>query len=89
MAAERERIAGIQALAQPGFEAEIRAAIEDGSTVEAAGLVLFKAAADRGVTVVGIKRDATQAGTTTPPDTKGAPKLSVSSIWASRKGAKQ
>lgn len=88
VAAERERIAGIQALAQPGFEAEIRAAIEDGSTVEAAGLVLFKAAADRGVTVVGIKRDATQAGTTTPPATKGAPKLSVSSIWASRKGAK-
>lgn len=86
--AERERIAGIQALAQPGFEAEIKAAIEDGSSVEAAGLVLFKAAADRGVTVVGIKRDATQAGTTTPPATKGAPKLSVSSIWASRKGAK-
>src|SRR5690606_953519 len=40
--AERDRTAGIQALAQPGFEAEIQAAIGDGSTAEAAGLVLFK-----------------------------------------------
>lgn len=56
--AERERINGINALAVQGFEAEIKAAIEDGSSVEATALVLFKAAQDRGISIDGIKSDA-------------------------------
>lgn len=56
--AERDRINGINALAVKGFEAEISAAIENGSTVEATALALFKAAQDRGISIDGIKSDA-------------------------------
>lgn len=65
--AERERCQGIHALAMPGFEKEIATAIEDGSSVEATGLKLFKAAQDRGISLAGIKADGTNAGATTPP----------------------
>lgn len=86
---ERERIAGIQALAQKGFETEVQAAIDDGLTVEAAGLSLYKAAQDRGITLQAIKVDATQAKAATPPVGEKAAKISTSSIWAARKGVKQ
>ncbi|MCO7614506.1 S49 family peptidase [Pseudomonas chlororaphis] len=56
--AERERIKGINALASKGFEKEIEAAIDTGSSVEATALVLFKAAQDRGISLQGIKSDA-------------------------------
>ncbi|WP_256679183.1 S49 family peptidase [Pseudomonas sp. AOB-7] len=70
--AERERINGINALAVKGFEAEISAAIEDGSSVEATALVLFKAAQDRGISIDGIKSDAQGVKTTAtkPADEK-------------------
>ncbi|WP_085600831.1 S49 family peptidase, partial [Pseudomonas sp. B6(2017)] len=55
---ERERIKGINALASKGFETEIEAAIDNGSSVEATALVLFKAAQDRGISLQGIKSDA-------------------------------
>lgn len=55
---ERDRINGINALAVKGFEAEISAAIENGSSVEATALALFKAAQDRGISIDGIKSDA-------------------------------
>lgn len=87
--AERERISGIQALAQQGFEAEVSAAIADGVTVEAAGLSLFKAAKDRGITLGAIKRDATQTQTTTPPGVTAPAGISTASIWKTRKGAQQ
>ncbi|MGN0924727.1 S49 family peptidase [Ectopseudomonas mendocina] len=56
--AERDRINGINALAVKGFEAEISTAIENGSSVEATALALFKAAQDRGISIDGIKSDA-------------------------------
>ena len=56
--AERDRINGINALAVKGFEAEISAAIENGSSVEATALAMFKAAQDRGISIDGIKSDA-------------------------------
>lgn len=87
--AERERITGIQALAQPGFEAEVKAAIDDGLSVEASGLKLFQAAKDRGITLAGIKQDATKASAATPPVSEGGVKISTTSIWNARKGAKQ
>lgn len=65
--AERERCQGIHALAAPGFEKEIAKAIEDGSSVEATGLALFKAAQDRGITLAGLQADSTSAPPATPP----------------------
>jgi len=87
-AAERARIQGIQALAAPGFEQEVATAINDGVSVEAAGLVLFKAAQDRGISLAGIKADATQTTAATPPQGAAPAAISTSAIWASRKGAK-
>ncbi|MCU7647132.1 S49 family peptidase [Pseudomonas piscis] len=63
---ERERIKGINALASKGFETEIEAAIDNGSSVEATALVLFKAAQDRGISLQGIKSDAQGVSGTTP-----------------------
>jgi len=64
--AERGRIKGINALAVKGFEKEIGAAIDDGSSVEATALVLFKASQDRGISLAGIKADAQGVTGTTP-----------------------
>ncbi|RUR51411.1 S49 family peptidase [Vreelandella populi] len=64
---ERQRCIGIQALAMPGFEKEVAAALANGDSVEATGLALFKAAQDRGISLQSIKGDSTEAGTTTPP----------------------
>jgi len=64
--AERQRITGINAMASKGFETEIAAAIEAGTTVEATALQLFKAAQDRGISLNAIKADATGASTSTP-----------------------
>lgn len=64
---ERQRCIGIQALAMPGFEKEVAAALANGDSVEATGLALFKAAADRGISLKGIQGDSTEASKTTPP----------------------
>ncbi len=68
--AERERIKGINALASKGFEKEIEAAVDGGTSVEATALVLFKAAQDRGISLAGIKNDA-QGVTGTSPSGDG------------------
>lgn len=65
--AERQRCIGIQALAMPGFEKEVAAALANGDSVEATGLALFKAATDRGISLQSMRGDSTEAGTTTPP----------------------
>lgn len=64
--AERARIEGIHALAAKGFEKEVAAAIEDGLSVEASALMLFKAAQDRGISLAGIKADAAGASPASP-----------------------
>ena len=64
--AERQRITGINAMASKGFETEIAAAIDAGTSVEATALQLFKAAQDRGISLSAIKADATGASTSTP-----------------------
>lgn len=63
---ERARIQGIHSLAAKGFEKEIQAAIDGGTSVEATALTLFKAAQDRGISLAGIKTDSQSANTTTP-----------------------
>ncbi|WP_085625558.1 MULTISPECIES: S49 family peptidase [unclassified Pseudomonas] len=80
--AERERIKGINALAVKGFEKEIGAAIDDGSSVEATALVLFKASQDRGISLAGIKGDAQGVIGTTPLEggKAGERKAAVSAI---------
>lgn len=86
--AERERIVGINALAAAGFETEITAAIEDGTSVEATALTLFKAAQDRGISLTSIKKDATQSNPATPPtggNEETARASAVSSIVAGAK----
>ena len=87
-AAERSRIEGITALASAGFETEVKAAIDCGMSVEAAGLSLFKAAQDRGVTLAGIKKDAKAVTGASPAAAAGVAVHSTKSIWANRKGAK-
>ncbi|MDZ4337124.1 MAG: S49 family peptidase [Pseudomonas sp.] len=64
--AERARIKGINELAAQGFEKEIEAAIDGGTSVEATALTLFKASQDRGISLAGIKVDSQGANTTTP-----------------------
>ncbi|WAB92487.1 S49 family peptidase [Pseudomonas citronellolis] len=81
-AAERNRLKGISALASKGFEKEIEAAIEDGSSVEATALQLFKAAQDRGITLAGIKSDSTSTTTATPSDgDKEATERKTAASW--------
>lgn len=79
---ERKRLQGINALASKGFEKEIAAAIEDGSSVEATALQLVKAAQDRGITLAGIQSDSTSTTTTTPAgDDKEAEERKAASSW--------
>ena len=54
---ERERISAIQALASPGFDAELKAAIDGGHTPEKFAMALLVAAKDRGVTIEAIQKD--------------------------------
>ncbi|MQG94487.1 S49 family peptidase [Pseudomonas sp. MN1F] len=83
-AAERARIKGINELAAKGFEKEIGAAIDDGTSVEATALVLFKASQDRGISLAGIKSDAQGVSGVTPPagGKEGERKAAVSAIVA-------
>ncbi|CAO1663498.1 Peptidase S49 domain-containing protein [Halomonas sp. NYA30] len=66
--AERQRCIGIQALAMPGFEKEVAAALTNGDSVEATGLALFKAAQDRGISLSSMQQDSTKAPPATPPN---------------------
>ncbi|OPG73080.1 hypothetical protein B1219_08315 [Pseudomonas ogarae] len=83
-AAERDRIKGINALASKGFEKEIEAAIDAGTTVEATALQLFKAAQDRGISLSAIKSDAQGVTATTPSGDgkQGERQAAVSAIVA-------
>ncbi|WP_109512576.1 S49 family peptidase [Pseudomonas ovata] len=82
--AERERVKGINALASKGFEKEISAAIDDGSSVEATALQLFKAAQDRGISLSAIKSDAqgVTGATPTGTETQAERKTAVNAIVA-------
>lgn len=86
--AERDRIAAITKLSQPGFEAEIQTAIENGSTAEAAALAILTASQERGISLNSIKNDATSANTTVPgSDAEQAAAKRQSAVAAMVKGA--
>lgn len=65
--AERARCKGIMDLASAGFEKEVATAIDEGASVEATGLALFKAAQDRGINLQAMQADGQGAPTATPP----------------------
>lgn len=73
--AERARISEIHSLARAGFDAELKAAIDNGDSPEKFALALLKAAQDRGVTLDAIRKDAPKpAAHAAPskPDATGA-----------------
>lgn len=85
--AERKRIGDIHAMARNGFDAEAKAAIDDGSTPEAFAMTLIKAAADRGISLEAIAKDAPPAAAHTKPadnQSPAAPTLSTRDVYASR-----
>lgn len=67
VASERTRIAEIQALARPGFEAEVKAAIDNGDSPATFALALIKAAQDRGVSLEAMRKDAPKAAAHAKP----------------------
>lgn len=88
--AERARIAEIQALTREGFEAEAKAAIDNGDSPAAFALALIKAAQDRGVSLEAMRKDAPKAAAHAKPgddrskdDTKVV-SLSPKNIFAAR-----
>jgi signal peptide peptidase SppA len=88
--AERGRIAKLQTLARPGFDAELKKAIDDGESPEAFALALLTAAADRGITLDALRRDAPPAAShaNPPNDSRAAPSVrSATDIFAARRKA--
>lgn len=88
--AERGRIAKLQALARKGFDAELKTAIDEGHTPEAFALALLTAAADRGITLDAINRDAPAAAPHANAPEKPAANANVRSatdIFAARRKA--
>lgn len=66
---ERERISGIQAIAEPGFEKETDEAISSGASVADTALAMAKARKDRGVDLNSIAKDGRSvAHAATPSD---------------------
>ena len=86
VAAERTRIGAINKLAQPGFDAQIKAAIESGASAGDTALAIMTAMSDRGITIGAIHKDS-------PPVIAGQPavntepakvKIDTSAIFANR-----
>lgn len=59
--AERARIAKLNTLARAGFEKELQAAIGNGDSAETFAMTLLTTAADRGITLDAIRKDAPPA----------------------------
>lgn len=88
--AERERIAKLNSLAVAGFDAELKAAIDDGTSPEAFAMTLLTAAKDRGITLDAIRKDAKSTTHVPPSADKGdQPKLDAASIFEARRKAAQ
>ncbi|MEN5208014.1 S49 family peptidase [Stenotrophomonas terrae] len=87
VAAERTRIADIQALARKGFESQAQAAINNGDSPEAFAMTVLKAAKDRGITLDAIGQDAPAAAAhSRPTDDSGKPAatLNTRDVYARR-----
>lgn len=85
--AERERILGIQALARDGFDAELKAAIDNGSSPEAFAHSLMKAAQERGITLEAMRKGAPPAAAHGGKGDGGGettPRISTKNIYGDR-----
>jgi hypothetical protein len=79
---ERERILGIQALTERGFEGVAREAIDKGSPVETFVLAQMREIKDRGITLSGIGRDAPPvAPNARPPAAEANPTADHAASW--------
>ena len=91
VAAERTRIAAVQALAREGFDAELKTAIDEGHSPEAFALSLMQAAADRGITLEAVRKGAPKAashGGKPEDDTgNGQARIDAKSIFGNRQQA--
>ena len=90
IAAERKRIDEIRALAHAGFDAELKAAIDNGDSPEVFALAMVRAAKDRGITLDAMRKDAptVAAHAKAGDDGKAAPpSISATNIFAARRKA--
>lgn len=87
--AERQRISKINALARRGFDAELKAAIDNGDSPETFAMALLTAAADRGITLDAISKDAPKPAPHAKPEDGNKQTASVNSsdIYAARAAA--
>ena len=67
-------------IAEPGFEAELKAAIEGGHSQAEFALAQHKAAKDRGITLTGIKKDSTKVVHAGAPN-EGAKSAEIKAGW--------
>lgn len=84
---ERTRIAAITKIAQPGFDKELKAAIDDGGSPEAFAMTMLTVAGERGITMGQIKAASPEAANVSADDDDGKPKASVidrTAIFAAR-----
>lgn len=76
--AERGRIAKIHGMARPGFDAELKAAIDEGKSPEAFAMAMFEAAADRGISIEAIQKASPKAAPhASAPEEDAKPKSAV------------
>jgi hypothetical protein len=69
---ERARLTALAEIAQPGFEAEHKAAIDAGDSPDKFALALMKASKDRGITIGAIRKDSKAAPHAASPETDAA-----------------
>lgn len=88
VAAERQRITEVQALAREGFDAELQAALDNGDSPQAFALSLMKAAQERGITLDAMRKGAPAAASHggKPADDTGSdqPRIDTKSIFDQR-----
>lgn len=78
--AERARIAAIDAVSRPGFEALRTAAIEAGDSPEKFALAVLTEAGSRGITIEAIRKDSAKAADHAKPEDKDTDKP-VAKSW--------
>lgn len=86
---ERERIAGINAIARAGFDAEAQAAISAGDSPATFALSMLQAAQDRGITLDAMRSDSPPpAAHASPPQPSAAkPSINPNNVFAMRRKA--
>ena len=83
--AERNRISAINKLSQPGFEAQVKAAIESGASPGDTALAIMTAVADRGITIGAIRNDSPQVIAGQPASNPAPkPQIIASNVYANR-----